>query len=1733
MRVTRGLRVWIGWLVGVAIAFGVSVAPARAASLPNPSITFLTVHEEPGAGELRRATTTLIDVPTLLRVDAGPSPDLLATAVVLSTSRVGIVIDRLPGSRAPLPASVEAIARDPTGSGLGRQRIAVGYDARGGAAPWRFRATALLRVGGDPNRFVVQQVVGGATEGLATIAELFDPGAAGARLRRERLAIGFAPVAGSVRVDATFASPRIAVGVTTSAPATATIAGSLDDGAGVQSLRAVVDRLPSSVSVAYTEDGGLPRLTYDAGAPIASIRARYEHRVGGELREAAVAAVDDLPGHLGFALTSPTAGNFHASAPIGQVDVAAARNGEPLPVAGAQPGVRLDRRSDFASFGVRLRGLQDARVDATGPVAVDAVIARQPFGVAIDDRVGGLRVSGTIADLPARPSLRVDLPGGAIVYDGHGATIGRIALVARGRFGALRRVVATIDRLPTGAVRFATRRRSPTRISFAASKPLGAVDLVATSGRSPPRVPAGRDVLYYHDVRDAFVAHVRVSGLRRVTFVAPPAGARGPVVASIARVSRRPIHVDVRARFGSAARAPLVVKGRLVGLPDTMRLRLEGRRGLRVAYDGSAPIGAIHLTARGGGLPALARRVRLDVRDLPRRLRVDQSRAGKVIEATADRAIGSLSVAVAARGPARPVSGSGSGLRIAGAGLALRLRGLRRVLVRTPAPLRLEATLARQRFAVTVDDARSGVLLRGTIADLPARLSATVDLPRGTIAYDGHGDAIGRIALQATARRALFARARNVALTIAGFPSGARVRFDRRAGSFAFDASRPLGAVDVSATDGNTPVPALGGDGVVYRDVPDTYAVRARISGLRRVSVASNPLSVAFSRASALPVSVDVRAAVPGSAAPLVLTGGLAGLPRDVRLALNRAGGGLRADYAASGRLGALHLHARGGPLRDARLDVLDLPRTLAVSAPGDGTFDARASGPVGSLGVAVASRGAARPVTGSGSGLRVVTDGPKAGIAVRLRGLRRVSLLDASPLSLRATLARQPLAFTVDLPRAGQRLTGEIDALPSRVGLRIGAGASSIEVDGGGEVVERIAFDATARRPIFARARRVSGTISGFPSGRLALRRARGALARFAFTASRPIGRIDVTASDGSDVPAGDAAHDRVYYRDDGGRYGVGVRVSGLRRVAFAAPRDGRGGPVTASIGRSSSRPIDVDVRTVVARGRAPLVLNGGLAGLPSDLVLALRTAGGVRASYRASGPLRSLRLTARGGPLPARLRRVTLGARDVPERLDLRLAPGTSRIAFAASRPIGQLRLVATDGCGAVPSFADGADGLYYRDLRSRFAVRAQLTGLERIAYTASPLALTVARPGGRRVRLDVLTQRGSAAPRGRCPKPSPRASGPKPLRLRGTLDGLPDSLRVAVAVTRNVHVGYAASGPLRSLALLARGLGDQGRRSLLVRAARVPRRFGVDYREKRCGGTSPACGVSVDTGRGVPAIGKVTFKLTGGRFLALKPRDDRLVVQQGDSGIEVAARVSNLRRLRAEVLRTPFRLTLATSGGTAQPPAIIDTRLKSPSGNWTGALGVTLRNLPSALRVCFDRGPVCAESREQAANSLLIAGDERPDGVPLEVRAVLCFKQVRPRDCAGPKSARLVLFTKLQRLGIEVTPTEHGYLFINTAPRRGDALPISGDIGYFSSDRQFACFKLGDGAKFNRRKYFKPPPGSRSYGRGGGRSINLGHGRPAVVCDAGDVPNGLKPRAMPREEVPTQGFAKPAGD
>jgi hypothetical protein len=1714
-------------VLALAALSSAAPAPAAALTVPNPTITFVTVLKQPGGGEIRRATTTLIDVPTPLRVDAGASPDLVATVVVLSLSRLSLVINRLPGSTAPLPASVEAVAHDPTGD-LGRNRIAVGYDARASGAPRQFNTTVQLGVGGDANHFAVVQDTSDAPSGLATIAELFDLGSGGTRLRSERIAVAFAPVAPHVRVDATLASPRIQAGVTTSEPTIATIDGALDDGDEVQSLHAVVDQLPEQVALTYVEDNaGLPTVTYDANRPIKSIRARYEQRAGGKLRAAVIAGIDDLPRSLRFALTDATSGTFTASDKIGQVEFAAA-DGEPRPVEGIAPGALIERKDGVTSFAARLRGLRSASVRAADKLSLDAAIDAQPFAIKI--ALPGLSLSGTVVDLPPQLSLTVDLASGHVVYDGHGAIIRRIALQADGKLvPGVKHIEATIEGLSSGTAAFVIGHGKATRVKWVGKRALGAIDVVARRGKkAPPPTPPDRDTLYYRDVRGGFVAHVRITGLRKVRVVLP-SDKKTPIDVTVRRQSGRPIYIDVRARLGER-RSLLVAKGRLLKLPERMHLRIGASATTHIAYDASQARGEIHLSARGTLLPDALRSVRLDVEGLPRVLTVDASRGSKVIKATATPAVGVLSAAIAAHGRARPVAGSGSGVRVTGSsGYALRLRGLKSFVVRTDGPLRLDARLARQRFAVSADLPRDGLRITGTIASLPRHLGLTLDIPHGVVAYDGHGETIERIAVAATSRRPLLDRARRVGLTVLDFPS-ARLHFDAGNGNVAFNAEKALGTVDLTATDGTAVLPrhAEDRDLVYYHDVPGAFALHARVTGVRRATFAADPLNVELRRQSRRSVDVDVRAG--DATGPLVVTGNLEGLPGDVNVKLGPNGGGTLVQYDASHRLGALHLSAGGGSLGfRARVDVSDLPRHLVADLHADSTFAVRADTPIGSLAVAYAKTAAPEPLAGSGSGVRVILDGPREGIAARLRGIKSGALLQQSPLKFEGEIARQPLAINVDGPVQGLHIKGTIADLPRHVGLTYAPEAGLIEFDGGGERVGRVDFDVRSRKTVLLGRHHVFGTVLGLPSARVLLTGDSSGAPGLTLTAGDQVDLVDFTVADGTAAaPLAGAGHDLVQYHDVKGDRVLRVRVSGVRGFRLALPEDGR--PITARLVRRSALPVDVDVKAVLdkTKPRSPLELTGSLTGVPAELNFKLLTEGGVRASYDGSGPLGSLRVVAKGAPLPATLEEAVLDVRGAPARLAvgipdgcqprityrgsgpvqrislnarggdeplfegatrvratvegvpdaLTLTPGERRIDFSASRPIGRLTLVATNAKTDPPAFAGGEDGLYYRDVPARYAVRAQVTGLRRVVYATKPVEVVVARPGGRRLRVDLLTRPVSRAPKPApkegpaCAKPAAKRKEPAKgakvlasLRLTGYLDGLPDSLHL-IYKKKGPNATYRATGPLRRLSLLAGGLDLGGIRGhVQLDVERVPSQMTLSVADAPCTRTSDVT-CKIIRAYGSSPIGRLEARASSGKFAVLSGPLNKLVASVTDKGgLNLGARINNLRSLRMVVGRTPTEIKLRTVGSSRQPALrtyVRLGRLKDETADaWTGALGLTLKDLPEYVSMCFDRGPACVEKgpdKETATASALFLATPKPGTPQMTITGIVCMKQVQEGNCVGKHSARIVFAVQLEKLLFKLRPLERGFVYAGTGGTK-----ISGEFSYFSSDRQKVCFRL----------------------------------------------------------------------
>lgn len=114
----------------------VTVTPPRP---PGPHL-FETRLAVPG-GEVLERTSAYLDEPTALDVDDDGAPDLEGV-LSLAGGVASVRISRLPGVSADLPVEVEGVLRRGPGVDLPRELVALGYDARDGAAP----ASAELRL---------------------------------------------------------------------------------------------------------------------------------------------------------------------------------------------------------------------------------------------------------------------------------------------------------------------------------------------------------------------------------------------------------------------------------------------------------------------------------------------------------------------------------------------------------------------------------------------------------------------------------------------------------------------------------------------------------------------------------------------------------------------------------------------------------------------------------------------------------------------------------------------------------------------------------------------------------------------------------------------------------------------------------------------------------------------------------------------------------------------------------------------------------------------------------------------------------------------------------------------------------------------------------------------------------------------------------------------------------------------------------------------------------------------------------------------------------------------------------------------------------------------------------------------------------------------------------------------------------------------------------------------------
>lgn len=372
------------------------------------------------AGTVQRSHPALLGVPTPLDVDEVDGPDLVGT-ITLDGDDLTVQVDRPPGAD-PLPVSVEAVLHDSADRELGRDRLAVGYDARHDAAPDSFELAmplgALTAPGSGTPIEIVQD---GRGEAVALVGALFD-GTAGDRqgpVDDLRLDLALSPEHASVLVAF---DGGLEVGLTTDRPGPAVL--ERRNATGTASL--TVENLPSSLALSL---GPADTLEWHASGPVDELAlevsamepvvAGFDHvQLAGDVVPAMVTAV------LGGTGLSVDANDF-----VGQLRVAAGDGPVVLPArsVGDAPALddllRLRDRPGEQEVGARLSGFRSAGFELD-PMAIS--LLSDPAGsrpIDIDAAVDAGGGDDTLVDaLVRKPHSSTDItvsvePDGSLHLD--------------------------------------------------------------------------------------------------------------------------------------------------------------------------------------------------------------------------------------------------------------------------------------------------------------------------------------------------------------------------------------------------------------------------------------------------------------------------------------------------------------------------------------------------------------------------------------------------------------------------------------------------------------------------------------------------------------------------------------------------------------------------------------------------------------------------------------------------------------------------------------------------------------------------------------------------------------------------------------------------------------------------------------------------------------------------------------------------------------------------------------------------------------------------------------------------------------------------------------------------------------------------------------------------------------------------------------------------------------------
>lgn len=373
------------------------------------------------------SASALLNLPTPIDVDGNGVPDITATLSISGTSQVTMTVDRL-GARlglrgllggvlgnAPLPLKIEAVIDDPRAES--EALFALGYDASSSQAPEQFSAAVNLTGALNSSQIGVNLTTQDAGNALTILAGQFSRASNGQRVPAQELGMTLSPVPGSAHVDVALGD-QISVQLGASQRSSADILFVNHDTQPAQVVTALIEQLPTSLSLSFAENQDDRLLTYSGSSDVDLIHITADG-VGGLFGNTSVVDLELAQIPTEMSLSFGSNGDFDLDLGddnLGRIE-ALLTNGPDVRVPAGVDGVTLLEIPGTSVLTARISGLKRVTAQqAPLALALDSV-AGNPLRVELREQASAAdKQTYTIAELSSlqrHTEISIDESGGA------------------------------------------------------------------------------------------------------------------------------------------------------------------------------------------------------------------------------------------------------------------------------------------------------------------------------------------------------------------------------------------------------------------------------------------------------------------------------------------------------------------------------------------------------------------------------------------------------------------------------------------------------------------------------------------------------------------------------------------------------------------------------------------------------------------------------------------------------------------------------------------------------------------------------------------------------------------------------------------------------------------------------------------------------------------------------------------------------------------------------------------------------------------------------------------------------------------------------------------------------------------------------------------------------------------------------------------------------------------------